>query len=276
MVVGLLGLLTVLLTDTGILALHDRAAASAAFFEATRVVTTVGPVNLVNGAGYVWWSSFAMLVTLAFTAAFTAGLVEYFASPRLVSLVGRRTLPRRGHVIVVGLGQVGLRLCQELRGLGIAVVAVERHASAPAVRIARTRKIPVLIADGEDRAVLEQLRLRHARALVAASSDEMDNVAVAVAARAVAPGGRVVLRAGNHELISETRSLLPLGTTRDVTAMAAAWMSAHLLGQRPTGVCADADHVWVEVPGAGFRLWPQSTRAGCCHPASSVGLDHSG
>ncbi len=111
--------------------------------------------------------------------------------------VGRRTLPRRGHVVVVGLGQVGLRLCQELRGLGLPVVAVERSADAPAVRIARRQRIPVLIADGQDRAVLERLALGRARALAAVGSDDLDNVAVAVAAQAVAPDVRVVLRAAS-------------------------------------------------------------------------------
>ena len=55
-------------------------------------------------------------------------------------------------------------------------------------------------------------------------SDDLDNVAVAVTANAVAPATRVVLRAGEHEAIAETRSLLPLGTTRDVTALGATYV----------------------------------------------------
>ena len=63
-----------------------------------------------------------MLVTVVFTAMFTAGVVDRLLGPRLVGLVGPRALPRTGHVVVVGMGQVGLRLCAELRDLGVAVV----------------------------------------------------------------------------------------------------------------------------------------------------------
>jgi hypothetical protein len=46
----------------------------------------------------------------------------------------------------------------------------------------------------------------------------------------VAPGTRVVLRAGEHEAIAETRSLLPLGTTRDVTGLSTTYVVARLVG----------------------------------------------
>jgi len=165
----------------------------------------------------------------------------------------------------VGLGQVGLRLCQELRALGLPVVAVERSASAPAVRIARGLRIPVVIGEGEDRAVLERVRLGRARALAAVGSDDMDNVAVAVAAHAVASGTRVVLRAGEHDVITETRSLLPLGTTRDVSAAASAWVVARLLGEYPGRMVADVHEVWIELPGRGLTPWPTASRVHCPH-----------
>jgi Trk K+ transport system NAD-binding subunit len=75
---------------------------------------------------------------------------------------------------------------------------------------------------GGDREVLERVGLRRALALAAVGSDENDNIAVAIAANAIAPGTRVVLRAGEQEAIAETRSLLPLGVTRDVWSIAAA------------------------------------------------------
>jgi hypothetical protein len=69
--------------------------------------------------------------------------------------------------------------------------------------------------------VLERLGLRRALALAAVGSDEYDNIAVAIAANAISPATRVVLRAGEQEAIAETRSLLPLGLTRDVLGLTA-------------------------------------------------------
>lgn len=266
LLVGLAGILTVLLADWAWLTFAVGHRPADAFFEAARVVATVGPAMPDHAPGtYLVVSALAMLATVVLTAAFTAGVVERALGPRLVGLVGTRALPRSGHVVVVGLGQVGLRLCQELRRLGVAVVGVERDAAAPNLRIARTLGIPVVIAHGGDRAVLERLRLHRAQALAAVGSDDLDNVAVAVTAHAVAPGTRVVLRAGEHEAIAETRSLLPLGTTRDVTALSATYVVARLLGTAATAVVVHDDQAYVDFPGRGFVPWPTSPRDQCGH-----------
>jgi Trk K+ transport system NAD-binding subunit len=168
-------------------------------------------------------------------------------------------------VIVVGLGQVGLRLCQELIRLGIPVIGVERNPSAPHLRIARTLGIPVVVGHGEDRAVLERLRLRRAMALAAVGSDDLDNIAVAVAAHGVAAETHVVLRAGEHEAIAETRSLLPLGVTRDVTKLSAAYVVARLLGVAATAAVPHGNDTYVDVNGQGFLAWTTSPRDRCAH-----------
>lgn len=272
LLLGLVGLLVVLLADWAYLAMQLREEPAIALFDAARVVATVGPADPVEGRpGYLVISALAMLVTVALTAAFTAGLVEWLLGPRLVGIVGRRALPRRGHVIVVGLGQVGFRLCQELTALGVPVVGVERSAAAPGVRLARTLRIPVVVGDAEDRAVLERVGLGRARALAAVGSDDLDNLAVAVTARAVAPATRVVLRAGDDATIGETRSLLPLGTTRDVTAAAAGWVVAQLLGERPGVLVADVHEVHLDLPGRGLTPWPTPPRDRCPHVLVGAG-----
>lgn len=270
---GLVGMLSVLLGEWVWLVTGLGHPPADALHEAVRVVTTVGPATTPPGhETYVVASAMAMLATLMFAAMFTAGLVDRLLGPRLVGMVGPRTLPRAGHVIVVGLGQVGLRLCQELSRLGIPVIGVERDPSAPHLRIARTLGIPVVVAHGGDRAVLERLRLRRAMALAAVGSDDLDNIAVAVAAHGVAPGTHVVLRAGEHEAIAETRSLLPLGVTSDVTNLSAAYVVARLLGVAATAAVPHTNDVYVEVDGEGFRSWPTSPRDRCAHfdPASTT------
>src|SRR6201999_304134 len=108
----------------------------------------------------------------------------------------------------------------ELRRLGRPVVGIERNPDAAQLHVARALHIPVVVGHGADREVLVRLGLRRALALAAVGSDEYDNIAVAIAANAIAPDTRVVLRAGEQEAIAETRSLLPLGIPRDVLAIA--------------------------------------------------------
>jgi len=71
-------------------------------------------------------------------------------------------------------------------------------------------------------------------------------------------------RAGEDEAIRETRSLLPLGTTRDVTA-AACWVVARLVGEQPLGLVADVHDVWLDLPGRGLTVWPTASRDRCPH-----------
>ena len=65
------------------------------------------------------------MLTLLSAACFTGGLINRLVDSRLTGLIGRRAVPRYDHVIVIGLGQVGLRLCMLLRECGVLVVAVD-------------------------------------------------------------------------------------------------------------------------------------------------------
>jgi voltage-gated potassium channel Kch len=181
---------------------------------------------------------------MGFTAAFAAGIVHHLLSGRHVALVGRRVMPRSGHVVIVGMGQVGLRLAQELRAIGVAVVGIERHADAAGLPLARDLGIPVVIGDASSRRVLRRAGLSGAVALVAAGSDERDNIAVAISARAVADELRVVIRAGADDAIDETTSLFHIGSVVDVNGLTAAFVVESMLRAAPYAVVGEHDRVF--------------------------------
>lgn len=236
LLVGLLGLLSVFVLDTvlGALVLGQPVIASA--WHSAMVLTTVDGGGS-SGHGPAWLlllSTFTLLCVLGFTALFTAGLIDRVTSVRFTGIVGGRAVPRRGHVIVVGLGQVGVRLCLELQRLGIGVVAVERDHTAAAVPLAKSLGIPVMFGRGGDRFLLRKLALPKARAIVAVSSNVLENIAVAVAARAVAPEQRIVLRAGGDEdVTTESQSLFRIGTACDVNHVGGSYIAATALNLSP-------------------------------------------
>jgi hypothetical protein len=80
-----------------------------------------------------------------------------------------------------------------------------------------------------------------------------------------------VLRAGEHEAIAETRSLLPLGTTRDVTGLGTTYVVARLLGVPATAVVGHDDNAYLNVPDEGFVRWPTSPREECRHVDRPLG-----
>jgi voltage-gated potassium channel Kch len=223
LVFGVMGLLAVLVAEILVAMLSFDHPLATAFYEAAKAVGTVGPDRAAE-TGPDWYKTFtawAILISTALTAAATAGLVNRLLSRRLVTMVGRRTLPRADHVIVVGLGQVGLRLCLLLRHEGVRSIAIERDGDAQNVDRAKRLGIPVIIGDGSERGLLVRVGARRARALASVTSDDRVNIAVSVAALAIDGDLRVVLRAGDDDAATETRALFPIGVVRDVNHLAA-------------------------------------------------------
>jgi voltage-gated potassium channel Kch len=203
-----------------------------AFYTVAKVTVTVGPSPAAEH-GSTWFKLFSavsMLLTLAFAAVFTAGLVNRLLDERLTGIVGRSAVRRRDHVIVVGLGQVGLRLSGLLRDLAVPVVAVEQNHAAKNVPRAKDQRLPVVIGSGSSQRVLRRLSIHKARALAAVTSDEVENIAIAVAASGLRDDVAITLRAGDGGLTTETRSLVQLGVVRDIYQIAGAALAAAALG----------------------------------------------
>jgi voltage-gated potassium channel Kch len=245
---GAVGLLLVLIFETVAAALVLEQTLVDSFYGAVKTLVTVDP-NLAVSKGPDWFKlviSGSMLIALLFAAAFTGGLVERLIGRRLTGLVGRRAVPRSDHVVVVGLGEVGLRLALLLRRCGMPVVAIDEREEGENVGHAKELGLPVIIGRGADPSLLKRISPEHALALAAVADDDLENIAVALAARALAPDLRLVLRAGSSATAGETRSLERLGDVRDVHRIGAAYLAGLALG-------SDASHVVVDAESAYLR-----------------------
>jgi len=240
---GALGLAAVFVleTVTAVFVL-DETVVDATYGSAKTLVTVDPNPKVSDGPGwYKLFTSATMLVALLFVAGFTAGLVNRVVDRRLTGLFGRRAVPRRDHVVVVGLGQVGLRLCLLLRACAIPVVVVERDENGENVGRARQAGLPVVVGRGADPSLMGRLSLQKARAVAAVTSDDLENISVAMAARGAQDGIRVVMRVGDGDVANETRSLLALGLVRDVHRIAAGLLAAMALGGEAKSVICLAD-----------------------------------
>ena len=240
---GSVGLALILVGETVAAALVLDQPLVDAFYGAVKTLVTVDPNPEVQD-GPKWFKvviSLSMLVALLFAAAFTGGLVERLIGRNLTGLLGRRAVPRSDHVVVVGLGQVGLRLCMLLRECGISVVAIDDQPDGENVGYARQLGLPVVIGRGADPSLLRRLSLDRAIALAAVTADDLQNIKVALAARAEAGELRIVLRAGSNATGGETRSLERLGHVRDVHRIAAVYIAGLALGSAAAHVVVDGD-----------------------------------
>lgn len=224
------GLLLTLLLEAAIsmIALHEGVV-DALYFSTRSVATVSGAPGAASGPD--WFkllSSIDTLAALLLVAIFTAALVRRLSRPRLTTLLGARAAPARGHVLLIGFGQIGFRLAQELRARGVSVLGIERDADAPCVRLARAAGIPVAIGRGDDSAVLERAGIRSCAAVAAVTSTDLVNVAIGLAAADLAPGKPLVLRLGDGDVATETDSLLHLGRICDAHMIAAGTLARAL------------------------------------------------
>ena len=260
---GLMGLVLMLGIETvGTMTVLDQSFADA-LYGSTKSLVTVGPNTAVDD-GPAWFKVavvVAMVLTLFSAACFTGGLIERLTSTRLTGLIGQRAVPRRDHVVVVGLGQVGMRLCLLLRECGIAVVALEADGEDESVGQARRLKLPVVIGKGANPQVMRRLSLDRARALAAVTEDDLTNIESAMTARSVNPDLRVILRAGAGGVAEESRSLLRIGHVIDVQRIAGVFIAARTLGEQVTGVVPVADGVHLLLPGGGDERFPPGHRS---------------
>ena len=247
---GALGLIAIFFVETVTAVFTLNQSAIDATYGSAKTLVTVDPnPDVKDGPGwYKLFISGTMIVALGFAAAFTAGLVNRVVERRLTGLFGRRAVPRRDHVVVVGLGQVGMRLCLLLRGCNIPLVAVEYEEDGESVGIAKELGLPVVIGRGADPSLMRRLSLPRARAVAAVTSDDLENISVAMTARGIHADIRTVLRVGDGNVANETRSLLALGLVRDVNRLAATFLAAKILGEDAESVVCIDDTAHLRFP----------------------------
>ena len=127
----------------------------------------------------------------------------------------------RDHVVVCGLGRIGYRVVKELLNLGEDVVGVERDAEGPFLEEIRQMKVPVLLGDARQREMLEQARVREASAIVVCTEDDLTNLDIALDARELKPGIKVVLRMFDAQLAEKVKRGFGIHTAFSTSALAA-------------------------------------------------------
>jgi len=127
----------------------------------------------------------------------------------------------RDHVIVCGLGRVGMRTVQQLLEAGHEPVAIDRDWNGEFVERAVNSKVPVVIGDAREPLTLRRAGLMRARAIVSAIDDDLLNVEIALTARTLQPNIRVVLRVFGDELDRNLERSLGRNAAFSASALAA-------------------------------------------------------
>ncbi len=140
----------------------------------------------------------------------------------------------RDHVVLCGLGHLGFRVLEILHQAGTPVVALERDANARFLPDARELGVPIVMSDmREDRALIEA-GIEHARAVVIATNDDMANLEVALDARRMNPGIRVILRMFDRRVAGKIKEAFRIDEAFSSASLAAPVVAGMVLG-KPAG-----------------------------------------
>jgi Trk K+ transport system NAD-binding subunit len=207
----------------------------------TTIVATVGfgDFSFAREAGWLTaFGIFLILVGAAAVATLYALVTNFVLSQRLEQAFGRkRAITAQGHIVVVGLGSIGLSVVEGLLAIGWDVVVVEHDPGNRNLATARARRVPVVIGDATNPTVLRQANVAQAAAVAVMTSSDLANVESALSARAAyaasQPGRarlRVVVRIFDTALAEKVQRRFGITVVRSASALAAPWFIGAALG----------------------------------------------
>jgi Trk K+ transport system NAD-binding subunit len=160
-------------------------------------------------------------------------------------LTGRVRTPRPpgGHVIVVGLGNVGTSVTGQLHDLGFDVVCIDNKPTAPGIPLAHQLGLPVVIGDAFREETLRQASLDTCIALVSVTSSDIVNLETALNARALREDLRIVLRLTDDDLAERLGKTIGNTVSRSVPYLAAPAFAAAMLEHQVLRTIAVGRHV---------------------------------
>jgi Trk K+ transport system NAD-binding subunit len=201
-------------------------------------IGTIGYGDFSFAEQATWLRAFAVAMMVSgvlLAAIFFALLTNLLVSRRLEESLGRRQLTgMRDHVIVIGLGSVGMRVVEGLRAEGVAAVVIENDENNRYLAQARALNVPILIGDATQRAILEDATLVTARGVAVMTSDDLTNIETGLVVRDQLAGRwqevPVVLRVFDRVLGRRIERDFGFRHVRSTAALAAPWFVGAALG----------------------------------------------
>jgi Trk K+ transport system NAD-binding subunit len=153
---------------------------------------------------------------------------------------------------------VGFRVVQELAALKEPVVVIEISPNNPFLATARRLGAAVILGDAAIGEVLRQANAGKARAVVAATTDDLVNLEIALLVREQNPRQRVVLLQSDPQLAQMLREAANVRLAVSVPALAAPAFVAGLYGDRVQSVfLVGGDHLMAVID---LEIQEQDTR----------------
>ena len=221
--IALVSLLAIVVLSVGIF--HWALALSpvdSLYFVITTITTTgYGDISLKDAPiAAKLYGIFLMLCGAAIIAMLFSIVTDLILQLRFRDVMSLGSSHFKGHVIVAGLGSVGFRLVRELVHNGQSVVAIESKENGQFVSAAR-ELASVVIGNAKMEETLSKAGVTGAKAVIAATDDDLANMSIGFGARRANNSCRVVLRLFDSDLAEKMHRGLQFDSVLSVSAAAA-------------------------------------------------------
>ncbi len=127
----------------------------------------------------------------------------------------------RNHVIVLGVGHVGLRVARTLVGMGFDVVGIDQKLKPEVDAELTGLGVPLIIMDGRNPQALEKAGLSNAQAVVACTSSDQINLEVIMRVRDMNPNVRIVARMWDETYTKQMKQFMGVAAVHSASELAA-------------------------------------------------------
>ena len=155
-----------------------------------------------------WWLQlFSLGLTIAGTAfvgVLYALLTETLLSTKFKFIRRRPPIPRYGHIIIIGLGKIGLSAAKLLLKYKQSLVAITTKLEHNPENLPQ---LPVITGNYIES--LSQANLETAKSIIVASGDEINNIEIALTVQTINPQAHLIIRTAGERLSQNLRQILP-------------------------------------------------------------------
>jgi voltage-gated potassium channel len=136
----------------------------------------------------------------------------------------------RNHVIILGIGHVGLRVTRALAQMGFEIVAIDQKATQAVDDELSDLGVPLILGDGRLPATLDKAGLRYAQSFIIATSNDFLNLEVTMRARDMNPDIRIVVRMWENDFAQQLSRFMGVKAVLSASDLAAPAFAGAAIG----------------------------------------------
>jgi Trk K+ transport system NAD-binding subunit len=208
----------------------------------SEVITSVGfgDFSFAQQTAFLRYFAIGLMFSgVTLTAILVALVADLLLSRRFVHTAGlRRARHMRDHIVVVGLGSIGIRVVGDLAAAGYDVVVIEKDENNRFLSAAAELDVPVIFGDSTMRQTLESARIHHARSVAVVTQDDMENIRTGIVLLEMLGSDTtvpLVMRVRGRALGAAVNQQFGFENVRSIVDLAAPWFIGAAMGLQVLG-----------------------------------------